>query len=351
MRVTDNSVCSAHVRDAVHAVGVPKGVGGPHANLRATPSPLDSLNISVQRSRKGLAELNGERWHTRTFKLFAQKYLEFTFTYEGVDCWGNYKYCRHNLTPRWSEYRRKYTLARIYSWSECAALESILYRKPLPVAHLVTLTVRHDTTGSYRSHRDTVDKLRAGWSGVRCWLSRSGVRYLRVIEPGEKNGYAHIHMVLVGASDAFCEELIRRWLSVCPDSSHKGQNYQRVENIKNVGAYVAKYLSKSFEADNTEEYWHWLELCYRMRLRCFSMDACTSRYIKNKYLKMPAGVGVCSISDYDETIKVYDNLGNHMTEAVPETRGGDRGYPPSSSLTGGRGGHSLPHDNVVTLVR
>ena len=342
MRVTDDSEGSIRVRDAVHTVGIPEGVGGPHANLRATPSPLDSFNISVQRSRKGMIELNGERWHTREFRLFAQKYLEFTFTYEGIDFLGNYKYCRHNLTPRWSEYRRKFTLARIYSWAEFAAMENALLGKPLEVAHLVTLTVKHDVTGSYRSHLDTVNKLRGGWSGIRFWLSRSGVKYLRVIEPGERHGYAHIHMVIIGGSDAFCEELITRWLRACPDSSRRGQNYQRVEDIKHVGAYVAKYLSKSFEGDNSsKEYLHWLELCYRLRLRCFSMDACSSRYIKYKYMRMPSGVGVCEIRDNEEQLKTVDTIGigNHTDNDDSENRGGaTAAAPPSHRSRGGAGG-------------
>lgn len=352
MRVTDDSEGFARVRDAVHTVGIPKGVGGPHANLRATPSPLDSLNISVQKSKKYMVQLDGEKWHTRTFRLFAQKYLEFVFTYEGVDCWGNYRYCRNNLTPRWSEYRRRYTLARIYSWSEAVApLAGLGLGYDLPVAHLVTLTVKHDTKGSYPSMVDTVNKLRRGWSGIRYWLSRSGVRYLRVMEPGEKNGYPHYHIVLVGADDAFCEELIRRWLKVCPDSLRKGQDYQRVESIKNVGAYVAKYLSKSFEREDSVQYWRWLELCYRLRLRCFSMDSASSAYIKTKYLKMPSGVGVCVLSDYDETIKTVDTIGsgNHIDNDDSENRGGVTAATPPPHRSRGARGVPLPHDESLPL--
>ena len=347
MRLTDNKLSCCHVPvDDVCTVGKTAAGGGCRASLRGSPpAALDSLNISVQKPKRYMVQLDGEKWHTRTFKLFAQKYLEFVFTYEGVDCWGNYRYCRNNLTPRWSEYRRRYTLARIYSWSEAVApLAALKVGYDLPVAHLVTLTVKHDTKGSYPSMVDTVNKLRRGWSGVRCWLSRSGVRYLRVMEPGEKNGYPHYHIVLVGADDAFCEELIRRWLKACPDSLRKGQDYQRVESIKNVGAYVAKYLSKSFECEDSVQYWHWLELCYRLRLRCFSMDSASSAYIKAKYLKMPSGVGVCMITDYDETIKTIDTIGgDHTTKADSENRGGaTAAAPPPYRSQGARGAAALP---------
>ena len=345
MRVTDNSVCCACAADACSAADVVKSGGVARFSRTPSTTSLDFFKISVQRSKKGMVALDGERWHSRTFRLFAQKYLDFTFTYEGIDWLGNYRYCRNNLAPRWSEYHRRYTLGRIYSWAECSALDNALFGVPLPVAHLVTLTVRHDVSGTYRSHKETVDKLRSGWSGVRCWLSRSGVRYLRVIEPGESNGYAHIHMVIIGGSDTFCEELIRRWLSVCPDSLRRGQNYQRVENIRNVGAYIAKYLCKSFEGDSSsKEYLHWLELCYRLRLRCFSMDARSSSYIHKKYLKAPSGVGVCQIRYDDDNIKTVEALSQSEKPLEDESKAQNSIVLCRSGTKGSDGGCSpTPH--------
>lgn len=271
------------------------GGGAPAHPCAAPPRPLTISKISVQRTEKRAIRLDGERWHTRDFRLFALRYELSVFRYTGVDWLGEVTCCRNNLSPRWSAYHQQRTLARVYSWAESAALENALLGVPLPVAHLVTLTVRHDTSGSFRSHRETVEKLRAGWAAVRCWVSRSGVRFLRVIEPGESRGYAHIHLVVIGASDAWCEALVQRWLDACPDSSPKAQNVQRVEEIRRVGSYVAKYLSKSVERRDTPEYWRWMELCYRLRLRCFAMDAASSNYIKRKYGTRPAGVGVCEL--------------------------------------------------------
>lgn len=280
------------------------GAGELRASLRGSPArPLTISKISVQGGAKRALNLSGEKWHTRDFRLFALRYELSVFRYMGVDWLGEIRSCCNNLSPRWSAYHQKCTLARVYSWSESAAMENALLGVPLPVAHLVTLTVRHDTSGSFRSHRETVEKLRQGWSGVRCWVSRSDVRFLRVIEPGETRGYAHIHLVVIGASDAWCAELVRRWLAACPDSSPRAQNVQRVEDIKRVGAYVSKYLSKSIDRADTPEYWRWMELCYRLRLRCFAMDAKSSAYIKKKYGTKPAGVGVCELDFNSGRIK------------------------------------------------
>ena len=331
----------------------------------ATPRPLTISKISVQGGAKRGIRLDGEKWHTRDFRLFARRYEVSVFRYMGVDWLGEITSCCNNLSPRWSTYHQRYTLARVYSWAESAAFENAYLGTPLAVAHLVTLTVRHDTSGSYRSHRETVEKLRAGWAAVRCWVSRSGVRFLRVIEPGEKRGYAHVHMVIIGASDAWCEALVRRWLDACPDASPRGQNVQRVEDVRRVGAYVAKYLSKSVERRDSPEYWRWMELCYRLRLRCFAMDAASSAYIKRKYGNKPAGVGVCELEFNSGLIKPESGItgesagesesegasqGEHPSEIQskargrvvlcrPGTKGGDHGYPPTPpSLTGGAGG-------------
>lgn len=340
------------------AVGIPEAVGVAAGSPAAALPPLTISNISVQRPKKSVIDLQGERWHTKQFRLSALQYETFVFKYMGVDWLGNIQSCCNHLCPRWSSYRQKYTLGRIYSWAETAALDNALFDKPLPVAHLVTLTVRHDTSGSYRSHKETVDKLRRGWSCIRCWLSRSGVRYLRVIEPGEKNGYPHIHMILIGASDEFCKELVSRWLNASPDSLRRGQDWQRVEDIRRVGAYVAKYLSKTVDRRDCPEYWRWMELCYRTRLRCFAMDARSSRYIKKKYSSKPSGVGVCEI-DRNTQLKEKDvNEGASQNERpsgdVSTSRGrsvlcrsrweeGDHGCPPyRPSLAGGVGGSSPP---------
>ena len=370
--LTADSVGGVITSKNVSADALQVGAGELRASLRGSPArPLTISKISVQGVAKRALNLSGEKWHTRDFRLFAQRYELSVFRYMGVDWLGEIRTCCNNLSPRWSSYHQRRTLARVYSWAESAAMENAYAGTPLAVAHLVTLTVRHDTSGSFRSHRETVEKLRQGWAAVRCWVSRSGVRFLRVIEPGERRGYAHIHMVIIGASDAWCEALVRRWLAACPDASPRGQNIQRVEDVRRVGAYVAKYLSKSVERRDSPEYWRWMELCYRLRLRCFSMDAASSNYIKRKYGNKPAGVGVCELEFNAGLIKpesgiTGEDAGKSSEEGAsqgehplpedapahvrgrsvlsPRDKGSDRGCSPTPHRSGGRGGLAIPHD-------
>lgn len=261
---------------------------------------LDSLRIRLQTPCEGKKQhhsktrFSADRWHTLEFSEWAKTAESARYLYAGVDIFGDVKVASGPLLGRWSaEYRRR-MLAVVYSWAETATQQG-------DTIHLVTLTVKHGRSCSKPDMMATVDKLRQGWRGIIYTLSRSGCRYLRVIEPGEVRGYPHIHLVLSGASDEFCEALLQRWLSACPGALRAGQDWQRCEDVQRVGAYVCKYLGKSLEYSPTREFWRWQELCYSCRLRTVAMDSESRRYVRIKYsaaaAKTPRAIcGECVIS-------------------------------------------------------
>ena len=232
----------------------------------------------------------------------------------GVDFAGEVMTASGKLRPRWSEYYQEITRARIYKWAEALTVLQgseigVMGHVSTDKAHFVTLTVRHDVSGSYRSMRETVEALRASWEGVRRRVNRSGWHYLRVMEPGGENGYPHYHMIIVGAEDQEIEEFVQAWLRACNkrgnSASRKGQNWQRAENIRNVGAYVVKYLSKSFKPEEVGKrdalsWWRWMELCYREGVRTYAMDQLSGRYIRKCYPGKLHGVGCMEfVTDVD----------------------------------------------------
>lgn len=275
---------------------------------------LDSLRISLQKPCEGKKQhhsktrFSPDRWHTLEFSEWAERAESARYLYTGVDIFGDVKVASGPLLGRWSaEYRRR-MLAVVYSWAESATQQG-------DTIHLVTLTAKHGRSGSKPDMMATVDKLRQAWRGILYTLSRSGCRYLRVIEPGEVRGYPHIHLVLSGVSDGFCEALVQRWLSACPGALRAGQDWQRCEDVQRVGAYVCKYLGKSLEYTPTRDFWRWQELCYSCRLRTVAMDAESRRYIRDKYAAAAAKTprAICGTTE----IRYYSEPGDQETPANP----------------------------------
>jgi hypothetical protein len=186
----------------------------------------------------------------------------------------------HGVNPptRFNEPGARRTEARIYSFIDY--VKSI--GEDTSTLHFMTLTVRNDRKRTYDSRRECLLKLRRGFDLLRMSLSKRHIEYLRVYEPGEKNGYPHIHLILVGASNRDCESLIRLWLNYS-DASPKGQEWSRVDNIEHAGAYLRKYLVKTYDIRTTQTFLAWAELCYREGIRTFGMSKGASDYINNKY--------------------------------------------------------------------
>lgn len=257
---------------------------------------LDSLCISrtFRNRRTNKTRFSGNCFHTRDFALWALDRAASRWGYLGLDAFGNLQTYSGHLLMRWSAERQRHNLALVYSWAESLENASDL--------HFVTLTAWHPTSGTYASHRDTLQYLRYAWGIVSRQLRRWDLRYFRVIEPGELRGYPHIHLVLVGASDAACEALVRSW---CRALNKRGnpalpaaQDWQRVDDIRNVGAYLAKYLTKSIKPEIDTSYWRWMEICFREGIRCVSMDAKSRAYIHAKYPKsLPGGIGLFEVFD------------------------------------------------------
>ena len=231
------------------------------------------------------------------------------------------------FSPRWCrEYQRR-SYAQIYSFAESCMSEQVCAVDELghisaSSVWLVTLTVQHSCTQSYRSMRETVENLRKSWNDIRRWVNAQKFRYLRVMEPGELNGYPHYHMVVIGADKDTVERLICRWLIACDKNGNKanvkGQDYRQADSIQNVGAYVCKYIQKSFQPDsdgsNMRIWWRWMELAYREHIRVYAMDRKSSRYIAKKYPRKDSGV--CEIEIHSTFCDSSEDLDAAELEAA-----------------------------------
>jgi hypothetical protein len=205
----------------------------------------------------------------------------------GIDCFGEHFSAAIPCNYRWSPHIRRRNLAVIYSFCDiCAELGY----DASEVAFL-TLTVRHPRKLTYGAASAALGELRRGWRHLTREIRRAGVEYLAVIEPGETGGFPHYHIVLLGASEPFCEALIRSWCKTV-DALPVGQDYSVVRDIRQTGAYIAKYLSKTLDSDLD---WKWLELCYRERLRTWSMSRRIRSKIAAKY-RNPLS-GLCILGD------------------------------------------------------
>lgn len=240
--------------------------------------PLDSFN---HKSAKAI--FRGERYHPLAFREFCRERASASVRVRGIDAKGAPYTASVPCNYRWMDHIRQRDLAVIYSWVEY--IEEAGYDSA-EVAFM-TLTVRHPSRHTYPAASACIDDLRRGWSLISRDIRRSGLEYLRVIEPGERNGFAHYHLILAGASEAVCESLVGRWCSVV-DARPAGQDYSVVVDIRQTGAYIAKYLSKTLDSELD---YRWLELCYRRRVRTFSMSRASRSYIAAKYRNPLKGLG------------------------------------------------------------
>jgi hypothetical protein len=227
----------------------------------------------------------GDRYHTLAFREFVSDRLNASVRVRGVDAQGVPFSAAIPCNYRWMEHVRQRDLATIYSWVDYVTEERGYDASEVG---FLTLTVRHPRKHTYRAASQCVDDLRRGWSLLSREFRRHSLEYLRVIEPGGKNGFAHYHIPVVGASEAVCERLIARWCTVA-DALPVGQSYSFVRDIRQTGAYIAKYLSKTLDSELD---YRWLELCYRKRIRTFSMSRDARAYIAAKYRKPLRGLGV-----------------------------------------------------------
>ena len=194
------------------------------------------LSLSNYKSAKPV--FKGDRYHSLAFRDFVADRMNASVRVRGVDAQGVPFSAAVPCTYRWSPHMRKRNLATIYSWVDYVTEE--LGYDASEVAFL-TLTVRHPRKHTYRAASQCVDDLRRAWSLISRDFRRLDLEYLRVIEPGSLNGFAHYHLVVVGASEAVCERLIGRWCKVA-DALPVGQSYSFVRDIRQTGAYIAKYL-------------------------------------------------------------------------------------------------------------
>ena len=264
-------------------------VGTGEGSPRPAPDPGNLLSsLSNYKSAKVVFE--GDRYHPLAFRDFVSDRLNASVRVRGVDAQGVPFSAAIPCTYRWSPHMRKRNLATIYSWVDYVTEERGYDASEVA---FLSLTVRHPRKHTYRAASQCVDDLRRGWSLLSRDFRRLDLEYLRVIEPGSKNGFAHYHIVVVGASEAVCERLIGRWCKVA-DALPVGQSYSFVRDIKKTGAYIAKYLSKTLDSELD---YRWLELCYRKRIRTFSMSRDARAYIAAKYRKPLSGLGTLGAAE------------------------------------------------------
>jgi hypothetical protein len=143
----------------------------------------------------------------------------------------------------------------------------------------LTLTVPHPRRHTYPGVSACLSDLRSGWSGVSRYFRRYGLEYLRFTEQGAKNGYPHYHLPIVGASEEQLKKLVVRWCSLTGARTDI-QKYTVSRDINNLGAYIAKYVSKSLDGPLDLR---WMELCYRERVRTVSMSRAARSWISARY--------------------------------------------------------------------
>ena len=228
--------------------GVPDRVGGascpPKIQLRQDPknTPLDSLTISGTNwvhaaftNARRKQRFPGNYWHLAQFRAWAEQ-AENTLICRrcaGVpDENGEQDIISFSMPTNYafSQFAGKKNQALVYSFAE--AITGLPGLAGAPLVHFITLTVPHGLAGSYGDMVQTVEALRAGWSGIRRYLNRWGCRYLRVIEPGGKRGYPHYHLIVLGLTSVTAEQLLGRWVSIVPGALRKAQDVQEVQDIR-----------------------------------------------------------------------------------------------------------------------
>lgn len=251
---------------------------------RPAPDP-GNLLLSLSNHKSAKVVFEGDRYHTLAFRDFVSDRVNASVRVRGVDAQGVPFSAVVPCNYRWMDHVRQRDLAVIYSWVDYVTEERGYDASEVA---FLTLTVRHPRKHTYPAAARCVDDLRRAWSLVSHDFRQRDLEYLRVIEPGGLNGFAHYHLPVVGASEAVCEALIGRWCKVA-DALPVGQEYSFVRDIKKTGAYISKYLSKTLDSELD---YRWLELCYRKRIRTFSMSRDARAYIAAKYRKPLQGLGV-----------------------------------------------------------
>lgn len=254
--------------------------GGPSA------ASLDSFYYKAAKPR-----FQGDRYHPVEFRDFVSDRLSAAVQVTGVGPEGYIYLANIPCTYRWTPGTRRKNLAVIYSFCDIA---SDLGYDASEVSFL-TLTVRHPKRLTYPAARAALQALREGWKKLSRELRRDHVEYLAVIEPGEKNGFPHYHVVMLGASEALCERYIAFWCGRV-DALPQGQDYSTVRDIRKTGAYIAKYLSKTLDSELDLK---WLELCYRERVRTWAMTRDMRSKIAAKYANPLKGLGLCGDTQMD----------------------------------------------------
>ena len=233
------------------------------SSVRIQNTPLDSLTISgTNHTQKDVSvafkkavktRFSGNHWHTRQFREWAEHAENTVICHTCVEAPnenGDQDIGIYALPTNYAfaSYAGKRNQGLVYSFAE--AITGLPGLAGAPLVHFVTLTVPHGLTGSYGDMKQTVEALRAGWSGIRRYLNRWGCRYLRVIEPGGKRGYPHYHLIVLGLTSARAEQLLERWVSIVPGAVRQAQNVQEVQDINNLGAYLTKtlgYVAKQWD--------------------------------------------------------------------------------------------------------
>lgn len=248
-------------------------------DLDGAAASLDSFYYKAAKPR-----FAGDHYHPLEFGNFVSERLLAVLQVTGVGPQGDIAISTIPCTYRWAETTRRRNLAVIYSFCEIAA--GLGY--DASEVSFLTLTVRHPKRLTYPAARAALRALRKCWKLLGRELRRDNVEYLAVLEPGEKNGYPHYHVVLLGASEAFCERYIAFWCGHT-DALPKGQDSSTVKDIRKTGAYISKYLSKTLDSELDLK---WLELCYRERVRTWSMTRRMRSEIAAKYRNPLSGLGI-----------------------------------------------------------
>ena len=274
---------------------------------RPAPAPGNRpLSLSNHKSAKVVFE--GDRYHSLAFREFVSDRMNASVRVRGVDAQGVPFSAAVPCNYRWMDHVRQRDLATIYSWVDYVTEERGYDASEVG---FLTLTVRHPRKHTYRAASQCVDDLRRAWSLISREFRRCDLEYLRVIEPGSKNGFAHYHLPVVGASEAVCERLVARWCQVA-DALPVGQEYSFVRDIRQTGAYISKYLSKTLDSELD---YRWLELCYRKRIRTFSMSRDARAYIAAKYRKPLRGLGTFGAAEMSWALAPDDGETLRETEA------------------------------------
>lgn len=270
-------------------------------------APLDSLTISgTNHTQKDFlaafkkhtkTRFSGNHWHTVQFREWAEQAENTVICHtcvEAPDENGDQDIGIYALPTNYAfaKFAGKRNQGLVYSFAE--AITGLPGLAGAPLVHFITLTVPHGLTGSYGDMVQTVEALRAGWSGIRRYLNRWGCRYLRVIEPGGKRGYPHYHLIVLGLTSVTAEQLLGRWVSIVPGALRKAQDVQEVQDINNLGAYLTKtlgYVAKQWD-DKRESihWWHYQELRYRLGIRDIAMDQKSRAYVAGKYKNPISGL-------------------------------------------------------------